>query len=260
VIRFLDREAEITTRYGGGFVQSIDGVAGDYRDGRSLDWFFYVDGIESPVGSAERQVRAGHRIWWDYHDWTDVIRVPAVVGSWPEPFLQAATEGGPRLVRVECHGERAPCATAAERLSEQGVEASVESSPQADDREQAPRLLVGPWDELRDDPAAALIEDGPTASGVFARFEPEAGGYRLVALDQRAEPVAELGPGAGLVAAVREGEGPVTWLLTGTDEEGVEEALALLDTEHLADRYAVAAGAGEELALPAAEPEAEAAP
>ena len=28
VIRFLDREAEITTRYGGGFVQSIDGVSG----------------------------------------------------------------------------------------------------------------------------------------------------------------------------------------------------------------------------------------
>ena len=28
MIRFLDREAEITTRYGGGFVQSINGTAG----------------------------------------------------------------------------------------------------------------------------------------------------------------------------------------------------------------------------------------
>ena len=28
VIRFLDREAEITTRFGGGFVHSIDGTAG----------------------------------------------------------------------------------------------------------------------------------------------------------------------------------------------------------------------------------------
>ena len=35
VIRFLDREAEITTRYGGGFVQSIDGTAGRGR-GRAL--------------------------------------------------------------------------------------------------------------------------------------------------------------------------------------------------------------------------------
>ena len=52
VIRVLDREAEITTRYGGGFVQSIDGVEGDFSDGRSLDWFFFVNGIESSRGSA----------------------------------------------------------------------------------------------------------------------------------------------------------------------------------------------------------------
>ena len=93
MIRFLDREAEITTRYGGGFVQSIEGLGGTVTAGRSFDWFFFVDGIESSVGSAEREVRGGHRIWWDYRDWTDAMRVPAVVGSWPEPFLQQADAG-----------------------------------------------------------------------------------------------------------------------------------------------------------------------
>ena len=53
MIRFLDREADITTRYGGGFVQSIDGLAGAGAGGRRYDWFFYVNGIESPVGAAE---------------------------------------------------------------------------------------------------------------------------------------------------------------------------------------------------------------
>src|SRR5512143_268663 len=48
VIRFLDSEADITTRYGGGFVQSINGLAGT----GDSDWFFYVNGLESPVGSA----------------------------------------------------------------------------------------------------------------------------------------------------------------------------------------------------------------
>jgi len=43
VIRFLDREAEITTRYGGAFVQSIDGLAGTESDGRRYDWFFYQE-------------------------------------------------------------------------------------------------------------------------------------------------------------------------------------------------------------------------
>ena len=49
----LDREAEITTRYGGGFVQSIDGLEGALDAGRSLDWFFFVNGIESSTGAAE---------------------------------------------------------------------------------------------------------------------------------------------------------------------------------------------------------------
>ena len=31
VLRLLDRNAEITTRYGGGFIQSIDGLAGAQR-------------------------------------------------------------------------------------------------------------------------------------------------------------------------------------------------------------------------------------
>src|SRR5258706_8162538 len=58
VIRFLDSQADITTRYGGGFVQSIDGLSGT----GSSDWFFYVNGIESPVGSADVQLKAGDKI------------------------------------------------------------------------------------------------------------------------------------------------------------------------------------------------------
>ena len=55
-MRLLDREAEIETRYGGGFVQSIEGVAGATEGDRRFDWFFYMNGIESPVGSADVQV------------------------------------------------------------------------------------------------------------------------------------------------------------------------------------------------------------
>jgi hypothetical protein len=242
VIRFLDREAEITTRYGGGFVQSIEGLSGETQDGRSLDWFFFVDGIESPVGSAEREVRAGHRIWWDYRDWTDVMRVPAVVGSWPEPFAQEAA-AEPDTVVVECHGSRRPCEIAAERLEAEGVEATIESRASAVD---APRLLVGTWAELRHDEAAAQIDRGPQTSGVFARFEP--GG--LVGLDAEAEPAGEPDPGAGLVAALRLGERPVTWVVTGAEPAAVEEAAAALDGDSLADRYAIAVADDEAQPLP----------
>src|SRR5689334_1831316 len=78
VIRLLDSNADITTRYGGGFVQSINGLAGT----GDSDWFFYVNGIESPVGSADVRVKGGDQIWWDYRNWSAAMSVPAVVGSW----------------------------------------------------------------------------------------------------------------------------------------------------------------------------------
>jgi hypothetical protein len=248
VIRFLDREAEITTRYGGGFVQSIEGLSGTIEDGRNFDWFFYVDGIESSVGSAEREVRGGHRIWWDYRDWTDAMRVPAVVGSWPEPLLQASADD-PLEVGVECEATESTCDAVDAQLSEADVEAEVVDPGAAD--QSAPRVLVGAWEALRDDPAAAQLDDGPATSGVFARFERSGGAYQLVALDQHGAAARKLDSAVGLVAAVRDGEDSPTWLVTGASPEGVAAAADLLESEALSDRYAVAVdGGGAEIALP----------
>jgi hypothetical protein len=255
VIRFLDREAEITTRYGGGFVQSIDGVSGELSGGRSRDWFFFVNGVESSRGAAEVEVRGGDRIWWDHRDWTDAMRTPAVVGSWPEPFAQASAGTEREPVRVECLDERERCDAVADRLAEEGVDASVEDAVRDRGRlERAPpalRVLVGPWERVRTDPAAAQLERGPQASGVFARFEPAGRGYRLVALDERVEPVEAHASGAGLVAGVRAGERPPAWLVTGTDAAGVAKAVTMLDAAQLGDRYAVLGYGDTEVALPA---------
>jgi hypothetical protein len=241
VIRFLDREAEIATRYGGGFVQSIEGVSGEIRDGRSFDWFFYVNGIESPIGSADAAVGGGDRIWWDHHDWTDAMRAPAVVGSWPEPFLQESADDERAPVRIECEAAAGACEEAADRLADAGVDASVED-PDSDATDSAMRMLVGPWDALRDDDAAGQLDDGPATSGVFAGFDRNSGGFELVALDERARPALELDAGTGLVAALRDGESPPTWIVTGADEAGVEAAIELLDSDTLSHRYAVATG------------------
>ena len=169
VIRFLDRGADITTRYGGGFVQSIDGLAGTESGGRRYDWFFYVNGLESPVGSAEVQVHGGDRIWWDYRDWTNAMRVPAVVGSWPQPFAQASADGKRQPVRVECLAAGGACQIAAGRLADAGVRASVEGGEGGPSRgTNALRLLVGPWNEVRDAPAVDELRGGPAATGVFS--------------------------------------------------------------------------------------------
>jgi hypothetical protein len=243
VMRVLERNADISTRYGGGFVQSIDGLEAEERFDRSFDWFFYVDGVESTVGAADYPLHGGEAIWWDYRDWTAAMRVPAVVGSWPEPFVHGY-DGQQRPVAVECLGGGQACA--AVRAALEGAGASVASGSPRD----AIRVLVGPWARVREDAAAAQIEDGPQTSGVFAELERRGGGFRLEGLGVDGKPARAFGPGAGLVAATRRYEAPPTWVVTGVDAEGVRAAAELLGEADLRDHYAVATEDGKETSLP----------
>jgi hypothetical protein len=243
VMRVLEGSAEIATRYGGGFVQSIDGVEEAQRGGRPYDWFFFVDGVESPVGAADYPLVGDERIWWDYRDWAATSHVPAVVGSWPAPFV-GGYGGKSRPVAVECEGGGGACVSVRRALEREGV-ALAAGSPGG-----AIRVLVGPWARLRSDPAAGQVEAGPQESGVYADFERGAGGYRLRGLDAGGEPVHDFGPAAGLVAATRRYEAPPVWLVTGAAAAGVQAAAGLLGSAKLRDHYAVATEGGKETPLP----------
>jgi len=239
VMRLLEGNAEIETRYGGGFVHSIDGVAEGERDGDPYDWFFYVDGTESPVGAADVDAQDGERIWWDYRDWDATNHVPAVVGSWPAPFVDGVA-GRRYPVVVECAGGGSACGSTRQALEGEGVELAS-GSPKG-----AIRVLVGPWDRLRDDPAARLIEEGPAESGVFADFQ----GDELVVLDESGSEARHLGADAGLVAATSRYGGPPVWLVTGGTAAAVRAAASALNAEHLRDHYAVAIEDGKTTPLP----------
>jgi Domain of unknown function (DUF4430) len=243
VMRFLEGENEIETRYGGGYVKSIDGVTEAERGGHPYDWFFYVNGVESPIGAAEDSLEGGERIWWDLHDWSASEHVPAVVGSWPAPFT-TGWEGHQPVVVVECEGGGAACATVRGALEGEGVKIAA-GPPKG-----AIRVLVGPWSNLRSDPVAALIEKGPAESGVYADFASSHGTWGLVGLDENAEKARSFGAGVGLVAATRRYEGPPVWLVTGGTGGAVRAAAGALDTADLRDHYAVASEAGTVTPLP----------
>jgi hypothetical protein len=243
VMRALERNADISTRYGGGFVQSIEGLEAEESAGASLDWFFYVNGVESTIGAADYALHGGESIWWDYRDWDAAMRVPAVVGSWPQPFLDGY-DGKQRPVAIECLGGGNACGEVDKRLTAAGID--VSSRPSSG----SIRVLVGPWTRIRSDPAAALVERGPQASGVFADFHHEGGGYRLGGLDESGNAAIEFGPDSGLVAATRRYEEPPVWMVTGTTGAGVRAAASLLDAGDLRDHYAVAVDGDKETPLP----------
>jgi hypothetical protein len=94
----VDRQLEIETRYGGRFVQSIEGVNGSLADQR--DWFWYVNGLEGDTSAAEYRLRPGEVLWWDYRSWATQMQVPVVVGAFPEPFLHGLGGDVPPAVVV----------------------------------------------------------------------------------------------------------------------------------------------------------------
>src|SRR3954471_13463724 len=122
VMRFLQSTHKVSTRFGGGFVQSIGGVQGNQAAER--DWFFYVNGSEASVGAADYDLHAGDVVQWDYHDWRATQHIPAIVGAYPEPFLHGLQ--GKRLpVIVQCEDESsAACTRVRDSLDKFGVNVS----------------------------------------------------------------------------------------------------------------------------------------
>jgi Domain of unknown function (DUF4430) len=253
VMSLLLRNASVATRYGGGFVESVDGRSGGYEGGQPIDWFYYVNGVEAPTGAAERNVHRGDRVWWDLHDWSQTDDVPAVVGSYPEPFLDGI-EGLRLPVRVECaQPQGGPCGTVRARLRAAGVRFALAAAGSAGEAADTLRLLVGTWPQVRRDPGAQGLERGPRASGVYARLAP--GGGSIALLDARGATVRTLTGSAGLIAATRYAEADPEWLLTGTDPAGVQLAANALGEAALHDRFAVAlTEAGAVLPLPQPSP------
>lgn len=121
----LRRKADVETRYGGRFVQAIDGIEGSIAERR--DWFFFVNGYEADISAADYELHDGDVLWWDHRSWEEQLREPVVVGAFPEPFLHgwdgqrrpAVVEGPPSDVRdrlVELLGAGAGTGESANRL------------------------------------------------------------------------------------------------------------------------------------------------
>jgi hypothetical protein len=248
VMRLLQRSFDVTTRFGGNFVQEIDGVSGGREDGRRVDWFYYVNGIESSMGAGERKLFPGDRVWWDHHDWETAMRVPAVVGAFPEPF-RSGQDGKKLPIRLVClsAAENRSCDEVEKRLSDAGVRnvarSNLESSPG-----EVLRILVGKWSDVRKDIASRQLEEGPEVSGVFAKPAPSGASIALMDPDGKSERA--LGPGSGLIAATSYQEDHPTWMITGTDDVGVAAAAAALTEDQLRFHFALAIDAGRGVPLP----------
>jgi hypothetical protein len=245
VMRLLERSFQVTTRYGGGFVQAIDGRSGTSS---RRDWFYYVNGIEASLGAAGTDVHQGDRIWWDLHDWSATDSIPAVVGAFPEPFVHGI--GGRRYpTTLECASDAtAACQKVSSQLDAIGVKVATQALGAGGSGSDSLAVVVGTWRDVQGEFAASLIENGPGSSGIYAKFA--GGGATLQLLNPHGQVARTLGEGAGLIAATAANSSAPVWLVTGTSLAGVSAAATALTPARLRDHFALAVQGQTDLPVP----------
>jgi Domain of unknown function (DUF4430) len=248
VMSLLERHFKVKTRYGGGFVESIGGQSGSSSH---RDWFYYVNGIEAPAGAAATDVHAGDHIWWDLHDWAATNSVPAVVGSYPEPFTSGI--GGrkfPTLLDCAPNLQRA-CDDIGTALHKFGVKAPDQVLGTGSGSDSL-AVVVGTWSQVNGVVAAELIAAGPRQSGVYAQFVGSSG--QALELDNpRGNVVRTLHGNVGLIAATGDASlGQPTWFVTGTDDAGVMAAVKAFTVAKLQHHFAVAVDGSKVIPVPVA--------
>ncbi|MFM8827850.1 MAG: DUF4430 domain-containing protein [Actinomycetota bacterium] len=151
VMDALQGETPVETAYGGGFVASMLGRGSSTSP--PTDWFFYVNGFESPVGARAAELRAGDVAWWDHRVWQGMQSVRAVVGAWPEPFVRGAGAQRPVVAADPPLAGALRSAGARMGTGEQAWRARVGTDATLTARDSA-------WRATRGDPGGARLAGG----------------------------------------------------------------------------------------------------
>jgi hypothetical protein len=146
---------------------------------------------------------------------------------------------GKRLpTRLECEDDSSvACKTVGKALAGQGanVTSAAIGSPASD---KALRVIVAKFSVAKQVRAAEALTLGPATSGIYARFD--RAGRTLTFLDAAGSTVRTAPPGTGLLAATQQPSQPITWLVTGVDDSGVERAAQAIGPMALRNAFAVA--------------------
>ena len=249
VLHMLERSFQVSASPGGGFVESINGFS---HSPNRRGWFYYVNGIEAPIGPTAMGVHTGDRIWWDLHDWSATFSIPAVVGSFPEPFVHGIN-GRRYPTTLECASDtNSACQRVASRLAAIGVKVASQALGAGGSGTDSLAVVVGTWKDVQGEFAASEIEHGPGSSGIYARFGGGNGTHAptLELLNPHGQVVRTLGAGAGLIAATGNTSTAPVWIVTGTDVAGVSAAAGTLTAARLDGHFALAVQGQTDLPVP----------
>ena len=178
VMRLLAEHSDVDTKYGGGFIQGIDGLESSFgaSSADAADWFFWVDGAMGSVGAGDVTLHGGQTVWWDYHRWAGALFIPGSLDAFPAPFANRDM-----VLAAQPAGTQAAAMGAAVTAwaKSQGIgfhDTSQQSYPIGADL--GLRLVVGTPDRLAQDRLFGPELSRGAAIGIFVAID----GGRLYAL------------------------------------------------------------------------------
>ena len=242
----LQRVADVGTLYGGGFVDSINGVGPGRTAGQSKNagWFYSVNGVMANGAAGGYTLRPGDVEHWDHHDWTFRQFVSAGIGCFPSAFVHGYD--GTVYPTVVAYGdsyaaEADDLAAVLEEAGALGVQRLPVSQLLPGHRESGNLVLVA------DSTAGPVVELNQQWDrlGLFAQFVDSA---LQTYTGSGAESERYL-DGVGLLQAMQSPWNPsgvgvcenVVVLVSGSDTDGVRAAAGALAEGHEAMTYWCAA-------------------
>jgi len=227
----IQQVARVETRYGGGFVGAINGITSQHEGAyqEKKDWFVYFNGVSSNVGALDYTLHPGDIEHWDYRNWDFHQFVPAIVGDFPEPFMHGHRGVVYPTLVVYQEGWEEEAGQLAGSLAQLGVaDVSVKSAAElsVSEKESSNLMLVG----TADFPLIDEINQPWDRLGFYCHFEDGS----LKVFDGGGEVTGEYqaGDGVGVIQATQSVWNPkgvgagenVVWMVSGTDDAGVEAA------------------------------------
>jgi len=236
IMDILLENFDIETAYGGGFVNGINGIRSGYtkklgNKNQKMDWFYYVNGVQANVGCLEYLPQPDDIIWWDYHDWDHAMFVPAVIGCYPEPFLNGYEHKTKGTLIMYQQGYKAIAEKIGANLKALGarnVELENLNSRKILARD-VPTLVVGVWNHIGQDLNIKRIMENKSKTGIYLDLS-TAGFTALNPKRERGQSFTEH-PGAIFATGTGSGDDAPLWIVTGMDDAGLNSAVNVLTEE-----------------------------
>lgn len=255
VMDILEENLQIGTKWGGDFVSEINGIKTDNGgvSGKRKDWFYFVNGVCADVGATAYELKNGDVVWWDYHPWENMSSTnPAVIGSFPEPFLHGYGNKINNTV-IMASKNNLDLANSLKNSLLSKVTTNIEVKELNEsliENRLGPTIVIGQWDEINKIDYLNTLNEGYKRTGVNVHFIDD--GIELLKYDGTIQ--RKIKENAGVITATGEGLGDdkPLWLIVGIDSKGLNKTIDVLvnNPEKIKNMYSAVVTSDEVISLP----------